>query len=375
MTTPKHFVNLHGHDTFSVGDGIGMPQDHIDFAIKNGADALAQTNHGNMNGFSYQYLHAKKLKDKGIPFKALSGVEAYYIPSLSEWRKLKTEQDEAKAAEKEAKRLAANPDNIGDELASAKAELEEMAGVVKTDEDEMGGTVVENEEDSKSNKYRDPIQRRNHLVLLAKNNAGLKTLFRLVSNSYIDGFYKYPRIDLDMLKREAKGNIIALSACVAGADMHIIASHQTEPDYNKWGPNNVNFELIQSELKDMIYAFKDALGEENYYLEMQFNRLCIEGNAIVNTSSGLLTLEDVVNSVSDGKRILVLSYNEVSKNIEYKKVLWGSLMSKKAKVVKITLANGKTLKLTPDHKVYTDQGWVEAQDLKKYPNIKILSTS
>jgi DNA polymerase-3 subunit alpha len=273
MTTPKHFVNLHGHDTFSVGDGIGMPQDHIDYAVKNGADALAQTNHGNMNGFSYQYLHAKKLKDKGIPFKALSGVEAYYIPSLSEWRKLKTEQDEAKAAEKEAKRLAANPDNIGDELASAKAELEEMAGVVKTDEDEMGGTVVENEEDSKSNKYRDPIQRRNHLVLLAKNNAGLKTLFRLVSNSYIDGFYKYPRIDLDMLKREAKGNIIALSACVAGADMHIIASHQTEPDYNKWGPNNVNFELIQSELKDMIYAFKDALGEENYYLEMQFNRL------------------------------------------------------------------------------------------------------
>jgi DNA polymerase III alpha subunit len=250
-----------------------MPQDHIDYAVKNGSDALALTDHGNMNGFSYQYLHAKKLKDKGVPFKALSGVEAYYIPSLSEWRKLKTAQDEAKAAEKEAKKLAANPDSIGDELASAKAELEEMAGVVKTDEDEEGGTVVENEDDSKSNKYRDPIQRRNHLVLLPKNTAGLKTLFRLVSNSYIDGFYKYPRIDLDMLKREAKGNIIALSACIAGADMHIIASHQTEPDYHKWSPNNVNFELIQSELKDMIYAFKDALGEENYYLEAQFNAL------------------------------------------------------------------------------------------------------
>jgi intein/homing endonuclease len=163
--------------------------------------------------------------------------------------------------------------------------------------------------------------------------------------------------------------------CVAGADMHIIASHQTNGDYSTWGPNDVNFELIQSELKDMIYAFKDALGEENYYLEMQFNRLCIDGDAIINTSSGLLTLEDVVSSVSDGKQILVLSYNEASKNVEYKKVLWGSLMSKKAKVVKITLANGKTLKLTPDHKVYTDQGWVEAQDLKKYANIKILSTS
>ena len=88
MTTPKHFVNLHAHSTFSVGDGIGMPQDHIDYAVKNGADALALTDHGNMNGFSYQYLHSKKLKDKGVPFKALSGVEAYFIPSLSDWRKL-----------------------------------------------------------------------------------------------------------------------------------------------------------------------------------------------------------------------------------------------------------------------------------------------
>jgi len=275
MTTPKHFVNLHGHSTIgSPGDAIGTPGDHMDFAISNGSDALALTDHGNMNSFSWQYLHAQKLKSKGLKFKALPGLEAYYIPSLAEWRKLKNAQDEAKAAEKEAKRLAANPDNIGDELASAKAELEEMAGAVKpVDEDELAGTTVENEDDSKSNKYRDPIQRRNHLVLLPKNTAGLKTLFRLVSNSYIDGFYKYPRIDLDMLKREAKGNIIALSACVAGADMHIIASHQTNADYSTWGPNDVNFELIQSELKDMIYAFKDALGEENYYLEMQFNRL------------------------------------------------------------------------------------------------------
>ncbi len=273
MTTPKRFVNLHGHSTFSISDGIGMPQDHIDFALKNGADALALTDHGQMNGFSHQYLHAKKLKDKGYNFKALSGVEAYFIPSLKEWRKLKDTQDEAKAAEKEAKRLAANPDSIGDELASAKAELAEMAGVVKIDEDEMGGTTAENEEDTKSNKYRDPIQRRNHLVLLPKNTAGLKTLFRLVSNSYIDGFYRFPRMDMDMLRKEANGNLIALTACVGGPMMHIIASHQTNPDWNEWGPNYDNFDLIQSELKASIEEFKDALGEENYYLELQFNRL------------------------------------------------------------------------------------------------------
>lgn len=275
MTTPKRFVNLHGHSTIgSPGDSIGTPGDHIDFALSNGSDALALTDHGNMNSFSWQYLHAQKIKNKGHNFKALPGLEAYFIPSLAEWRKLKTAQDEAKAAEKEAKRLAANPDNIGDELASAKAELEEMAGVkTVVDEDELAGTTVENEDDSKSNKYRDPIQRRNHLVLLAKNNAGLKTLFRLVSNSYIDGFYRYPRIDLEMLKREAKGNIIASSACLASVPMHIIAGHQTNPDWNEWGPNYDKFDIIQNELKEMIDSFKDALGEENYYLEIQFNRL------------------------------------------------------------------------------------------------------
>lgn len=33
--------------------------------------------------------------------------------------------------------------------------------------------------------------------------------------------------------------------CVAGADMHIISRHQTEPDWHKWGPNDTNKELIQ----------------------------------------------------------------------------------------------------------------------------------
>lgn len=250
-----------------------MPQDHITFAECNGADALALTDHGNMNGYSHQYLASKKLRDKGIAFKAIPGVEAYFIPSLKDWRALKNTQDAEKASVKAAKKAAKDlADGIGDELASTKEELAQMAGAV-TDTDEDGGTVVENEDESKSNKYRDPLKRRNHLVLLPKNSQGLKTLFGLVSNSYADGFYMYPRVDFDMLRREAKGNIIALSACVAGADMHVISSHQTEPDWNKWAPNDTNKELIQAELKELIERFKDALGDENYYLEMQFNKL------------------------------------------------------------------------------------------------------
>lgn len=274
--TPKKFVNLHGHsDLGSIGDAIGAPQDHIDFAVSNGSDALALTDHGNLQGFSSQFLHAKKLKDKGVNFKAISGVEAYYIPSLKDWRVAKNEASLEKDNAKEAKRVSKlSAKDIGDELASTKAELTELAGeVVKADEDEMGGTVIENDEETRSNKWRNPVNRRNHLVLLAKNSEGLKAIFRLVSASYIDGFYRYPRIDMEMLKKEAKGNVIASSACVSGNPMYIVAGHQTEKDFNLWFPNDNNFELIQSELKTMIEEFKDALGEENYNLELQFHNL------------------------------------------------------------------------------------------------------
>lgn len=275
VSPPKKFVGLHSHSASSIGDAIGYPNEHIDWVFGNGGDGLAITDHGNMNSYSSQFLHTKKLKDKGINFRSVNGVEAYYLPSIKEWRKLKNEQSADKADAKETKRLSnLAAGAIGDELASVKAELQELsADLSKPDEDEMGGTVVENEEDTRTAKYRNPINRRNHLILLAKNNEGLKAIFRLVSASYIDGFYRYPRIDMEMLRRECKGNVIASSACLSGNPFHIIASHQEETDYTLWKPNDVNFELIQTELKEMIEGFKEALGEENYYLELQFHNL------------------------------------------------------------------------------------------------------
>ena len=65
------FVGLHAHSVFSVFDGLGYPQDHMDFAYENGCDALALTDHGNMNGLSYQVLHAKKMKAEGKDFKPM----------------------------------------------------------------------------------------------------------------------------------------------------------------------------------------------------------------------------------------------------------------------------------------------------------------
>ena len=63
------FVGLHAHSVAgSPFDGFGYPQEHMDFAYSNGCDALALTDHGNMNGFSYQLLHSKKMKADGKDF-------------------------------------------------------------------------------------------------------------------------------------------------------------------------------------------------------------------------------------------------------------------------------------------------------------------
>ena len=80
------FVNLHGHTTFSIFDAIGYPQEHMDFAYENGSKALAITDHGNMNGLSYQVLHAKKMKEEGRDLKPIYGIEAYFIDDLDKWK-------------------------------------------------------------------------------------------------------------------------------------------------------------------------------------------------------------------------------------------------------------------------------------------------
>jgi DNA polymerase-3 subunit alpha len=292
---PDRFVNLHGHSVAgSPGDAIDFPDQHIDWAIKNGSNAMALTDHGNMQGISFFKLHEQKVNAKRGPtdkFKAISGVEAYFIDSLSTWRDL---YDADKLAKRKAEvtriKQEAAAGLLGDEArqvaelaASASDNLPgaSTAGNVN-DEEDNEKTVVENEEESKSNKWSNPLYQRNHIVLLPKNSEGLKILFRIVSESNTEGFYRYPRVDLDMLGRYSKGNIVALSACLAGRLSRVVFDHQTSSsDFKLWTPDsNDNFELIQSELARMIAKFKEALGEENYYLELQFNK--IPAQSLVN---------------------------------------------------------------------------------------------
>ena len=104
------FVGLHAHSVAgSVFDGFGYPQDHMDFAYQNGMSALALTDHGNMNGLSYQVLHAKKMKQQGKEFKPIFGVEAYFVPSIKDW---KEEYEKVKLDKKQARKVINDTDKV-----------------------------------------------------------------------------------------------------------------------------------------------------------------------------------------------------------------------------------------------------------------------
>lgn len=90
----------------------------------------------------------------------------------------------------------------------------------------------------------------NHLILLCENETGYKNLIKMVSKSFIEGFYFKPRIDRDLLERYHEG-LICLSACLAGE----IPQALLQKDYEK--------------AKSTALWYNDIFGEGNYYLELQ----------------------------------------------------------------------------------------------------------
>ena len=182
---------------------------HIDFCIENGMNAWALTEHGNANSFAHAYLYNQKLKSKGIDFKFIPGAELYVHPDLDVWQYDYQISRAAKSGDKDAvAKLRAEREKIATHIDVVTDSDDEITDIqVSSDEASL---TVENEEETKSGKFFDPVKRRHHLVVLPKTSIGLQRLFGLISRGYMEGFYRFPRIDYKMLKEAAEGTFDGL---------------------------------------------------------------------------------------------------------------------------------------------------------------------
>ncbi|HEY1787687.1 MAG TPA: DNA polymerase III subunit alpha [Verrucomicrobiae bacterium] len=89
-----------------------------------------------------------------------------------------------------------------------------------------------------------------HLGLLAKDETGYKNLIKLVTDAHLKGYYYKPRIDKEILAAHKDG-LIAMSGCLASEIPDLILKDQLD------------------KARSAVDWFKQTLGPENFYLELQ----------------------------------------------------------------------------------------------------------
>ena len=101
-------------------------------------------------------------------------------------------------------------------------------------------------------------KQRFHLCLLAKNEIGYKNLMYLSSQSYINGFYYYPRINKKLLREHSEG-LICSGACLQGeVNWHLNLNNQRNVQFGAKGYERA---------KEVALEYKAIFGED-FYLEL-----------------------------------------------------------------------------------------------------------
>jgi DNA polymerase III subunit alpha len=154
----RSFAHCHVHTEFSILDGASRIDDLVAAAASDGQPALSITDHGNMYGILPFYAACTKA---GIT--PLLGTEAYM----------------------------------------AYDRRDERINIRGTTVDDTGGDV----EGGRKAWY--------HLTLLAETNAGYANLIKLSSRAFLEGYYRKPKVDWELLSDHAEG-LIATTGCLGG---------------------------------------------------------------------------------------------------------------------------------------------------------------
>src|SRR5215469_10352 len=186
------FAHLHVHTEYSMLDGAARLDDLFAECVRTGMSAVAITDHGNVYG-AYDFW--KRARAAGI--KPIIGIEAYLAPEHR--------------AHKQPVRW---------------------------------GTPAQRDDDvSGSGAYT-------HLTLLAETTRGMYNLFRLSSLASLEGHFRKPRMDLELLSRHCDG-IIATTGCPGGEVQTRLRLGQFEAARSAaatlrdiFGPGNLFVELM-----------------------------------------------------------------------------------------------------------------------------------
>ncbi len=216
----QDFVHLHVHTQYSLLDGQASISRLVDKAIADGMRGMAITDHGNMMGVKELFNYTKK-KNGAVK---------------DELKKLKGQLSELEQAD------ARDEDAINDVKKNISDTERRIFKPIFGCEMYVAPRTMQD-------KTKELDQKRYHLVVLAKNETGYHNLIKMVSRSWVDGFYMRPRTDHDELERYHEGLIIC-SACIAGEVPKAILNDDIE------------------EAERAIQWYKNIFGED-YYLEIQ----------------------------------------------------------------------------------------------------------
>lgn len=97
-----------------------------------------------------------------------------------------------------------------------------------------------------------------HLCLYAKNLTGYKNLMYLSSQSFIEGFYYYPRINKKLLREHSEG-LVCSAACLQGeVNWHLNLNNKRNVQFGAKGYDRA---------KEVALEYKDIFGDD-FYLEI-----------------------------------------------------------------------------------------------------------